>query len=84
MEEEMSGFVFNAQSSSVSSMLSNNVDKRVTVILESGAHLDGRIADYKGELLYISDEKMKGRTENHILIRLNRIEALIFEDSEFR
>ena len=81
--EDPSGFVFNAKRSSINSMLSNNMDKSVTVILESGARLSGRIADIKGELLYISDERMKGRTNNHVLIRINRIEALIFDASEF-
>ncbi|NOY65634.1 MAG: hypothetical protein GXO97_09635 [Nitrospirae bacterium] len=79
-----SGFVFNAKRASISSMLSNNVDKSVTVVLDSGAKLSGRIVDIKGEIVYLSDERMRGRTNNHVLIRMNSIDALIFDASEFR
>ena len=82
--EASSGFVFNAKRASVSAMLSANVDKNVTVVLKSGARMGGRIVDLKGDLLYLSDERMKGRTNNHVLIRINSIDVLIFDAGEFR
>ncbi len=78
------GFIFNARRASVSAMLSGNVDRNVTVVLKSGARMGGRIVDLKGDLVYLSDERMKGRTNNHVLIRINSIDALIFDAGEFR
>ena len=78
------GFVFDASRASISSMLSNNVDRNVTVVLHSGAKMGGRIVDLKGDLVYLSDERMKGRTNNHVLIRINSIDALVFDAEEFR
>ena len=82
--DDSSGFVFNAKNASIQSMLSSNVDRNVTVVLKSGNNLSGRIVDIKGELVYLSNERLKGRTNNHVLIRIDSIEALIFDAAEFK
>ncbi len=82
--EASSGFIFNARRASISAMLSANVDRNVTVVLKSGAKMGGRIVDIKGDLVYLSDERMKGRTNNHVLIRIDSIDALVFDAEEFR